>query len=176
MESQSAHIATPWARDFSFFGSCRARGSDRISNSARREKCGAAHTSPYLAALDELPTSAGTFFFRGLFTSQKTSRRGPLAGPVIIPCALRGFTSTQDATQRGATSRVRAGCKFVTSRLLATIALFAASTVSTHAQTDWTGAVSSNWFLSPQLGHLSFSQADGRRKHQHCDAKLDGAQ
>ena len=43
----------------------------------------------------------------------------------------------------------RAGCKFVLSTLLATIPLFAASTVSTHAQTrNWTGAVSSNWFLS----------------------------
>jgi outer membrane autotransporter protein len=31
--------------------------------------------------------------------------------------------------------------------LLATIALFAASTVSAHAQSEWTGAVSSNWFL-----------------------------
>ena len=50
--------------------------------------------------------------------------------------------------RRGATSRARAGCKFVLSTLLATIALFAASTVSTHAQTDWTGRFSSNWFLS----------------------------
>jgi hypothetical protein len=32
--------------------------------------------------------------------------------------------------------------------LLAIIALFTASTVSTHAQTDWTGRFSSNWFLS----------------------------
>ncbi len=32
--------------------------------------------------------------------------------------------------------------------MLATIALFAASTVSTHAQTNWTGQFSSNWFLS----------------------------
>ena len=50
--------------------------------------------------------------------------------------------------RRGATSRARAGCKFVLSTLLATIALFAASTVSTHAQTNWTGQFSSNWFLS----------------------------
>ena len=48
--------------------------------------------------------------------------------------------------RRGATSRARAGCKFVLSTLLATIALFAASTVSTHAQTNWTGAVSNGWF------------------------------
>ena len=74
-----------------------------------------------------------------------------LAGPVIILCALRGFTSTQDATQRRATSRARAGCKFVSSRFLATIALVAASTVSTHAQTNWTGTFSSNWFLSGNL-------------------------
>ena len=48
--------------------------------------------------------------------------------------------------RRGATSRARAGCKFVLSTLLATIALFTASTVSTHAQTNWTGAVSNGWF------------------------------
>src|ERR1700736_2133767 len=50
-------------------------------------------------------------------------------------------------TVRGARSPARAGCKFV-SRLLAAIALFIASTVSTHAQTNWTGQFSSNWFLS----------------------------
>ena len=44
------------------------------------------------------------------------------------------------------TSRTRVGCKFVLSRLLATIALFAASTVSTYAQTNWTGAFSNGWF------------------------------
>ena len=32
--------------------------------------------------------------------------------------------------------------------MLATIALFATSTVSTYAQTNWTGQFSSNWFLS----------------------------
>ena len=46
----------------------------------------------------------------------------------------------------GMTSRTR-GCKFVSSGLLAAIALFIASTVSSHAQTNWTGAVSSDWFL-----------------------------
>ena len=51
-------------------------------------------------------------------------------------------------TRRGATSRARAGCKFVLSTLLVTIALFAASTVATHAQTNWTGAVSSDWFTA----------------------------
>ena len=50
--------------------------------------------------------------------------------------------------RRGATSGAHAGCKFVSSRLLAAFALFAASTVSTHAQTNWTGQFSSNWFLS----------------------------
>ena len=43
-------------------------------------------------------------------------------------------------------SRARAACKFLSSGLLATIALFAASTVSTHAQTNWTGAFSNGWF------------------------------
>jgi T5SS/PEP-CTERM-associated repeat protein/autotransporter-associated beta strand protein len=51
--------------------------------------------------------------------------------------------------RRRATSRARAGGKFVSSRLLATIALFAASAVSTHAQTrNWTGRFTPDWFLS----------------------------
>jgi len=58
----------------------------------------------------------------------------------------RPLTSTRP--RRGATSLARAGCKFVLSTLLATIAVFAASTISTRAQTDWTGQFSSNWFLS----------------------------
>ena len=44
---------------------------------------------------------------------------------------------------------MRAGCKLVLSTLLAAIALVAASTVSTNAQTNWTGQVSTNWFLNP---------------------------
>ena len=48
--------------------------------------------------------------------------------------------------RRGATSGARAGGKFVSSRLLATIALVAASMVSAHAQTNWTGAFSNGWF------------------------------
>ena len=48
--------------------------------------------------------------------------------------------------RRGTTSRARTGCKIVSSILLAAIALFTASTVSTYAQTNWTGAVSSDWF------------------------------
>ena len=35
-----------------------------------------------------------------------------------------------------------------TAALLATTALFIASSVSAHAQSDWTGLFSSNWFLS----------------------------
>jgi outer membrane autotransporter protein len=46
----------------------------------------------------------------------------------------------------GATSGTGAGCKFVSFRLLAAIALFTVSTVSTHAQTNWTGAFSNGWF------------------------------
>jgi T5SS/PEP-CTERM-associated repeat protein/autotransporter-associated beta strand protein len=49
----------------------------------------------------------------------------------MILRALRGF---QDATQR-------------TARLLAISVLIAASTVPAHAQTDWTGANSSDWFI-----------------------------
>jgi len=46
--------------------------------------------------------------------------------------------------RRGATGA--RGYKFVSSRLLATIAFFTASTVSVHTQTNWTGAVSNGWF------------------------------
>ena len=48
--------------------------------------------------------------------------------------------------RRGAASPAHTGGKFFSSRLLATIALVAASTVSTHAQTNWTGAFSNGWF------------------------------
>ena len=50
--------------------------------------------------------------------------------------------------RRGATSRAHVSCKFVPSTLLVAIALVAASTVSTHAQTNWTGAFSNGWFNS----------------------------
>ena len=49
--------------------------------------------------------------------------------------------------RRRTTSWAHAGCKFVSSTLLAAIALVAASTVSAHAQTsDWTGVFSNGWF------------------------------
>ena len=43
---------------------------------------------------------------------------------------------------------LRADCKSVSFTGLATIALLAASTGSTQAQTNWTGRFSSEWFLS----------------------------
>ena len=79
-----------------------------------------------------------------------------LAGQDIILRGLREFTPAQDAMRRGATSLARVVCKFILSTLLAAIALFAASTVSVHAQTDWTGAVSSNWFLNPNWDTFLF--------------------
>jgi hypothetical protein len=79
---------------------------------------------------------------------RKTRASARLAGSVIILCALRGFTFTQDAAWRGAASRARAGCRFVLSTLLAAIALFAASMVPAHAQSEWTGQFTSNWFLA----------------------------
>ena len=93
--------------------------------------------------LDTSPYSAAWTSFRlgGVFSSlwnclgRKTRASARLAGPVIIPCALPGFASAQDAAWRGATARARAGCRLVLSTLLATIALFAASMVSAHAQT-----------------------------------------
>ena len=64
--------------------------------------------------------------------------------------------------RRGATSRARAGRKFVLSRLLATIALFAASTASTYAQSNWTGQFTSNWFLSGNwIGGFPRQTTDG---------------
>ena len=114
---------------------------------------------PPLRSLDRLTLRHNerpwtSFRLRGVFSSlrgrlaRKTRAIARLAGPVIIPRGLQGFTTTQDAMRRGATSRVRAGCKFVLSRLLSIIALSAAATVPTHAQeTDWTGKFSSNWFL-----------------------------
>jgi T5SS/PEP-CTERM-associated repeat protein len=72
--------------------------------------------------------------------------KAAVAARILVLGALPGFAAAQDATQRGATSRSHVGFKFVLSRLLATIALFAASLVSAHAQTNWTGTVSSDWF------------------------------
>ena len=57
--------------------------------------------------------------------------------------------------RRGAKSRARTGRKFILPTLLATIALFAASTVPTHAQSDWTGQFSSNWFLGGNWDNLT---------------------
>ncbi len=56
------------------------------------------------------------------------------------PCRLSSMRPRRRATSRG--------CKCVLSTLLAAIALVAASTVPTHAQTNWTGQFTSNWFLS----------------------------
>ncbi len=63
-----------------------------------------------------------------------------------MACEPRRLSSI--GLRRGATPRVHVGCKFVAPRLLAIVALVAASTVSTHAQTNWTGQFTSNWFLS----------------------------
>ena len=75
---------------------------------------------------------------------------------ILLICKLNlsrtgqyGARTTSPASigpRRGATSGARAGGKFVSSRLLATIALVAASMVSAHAQTNWTGAFSNGWF------------------------------
>ena len=59
--------------------------------------------------------------------------------------------------------------------LLAAIAIFTASAVSAHAQTNWTGAVSSDWFNGWQLDRRCSDGCD-QRKHRHCDAEFDGDQ
>jgi outer membrane autotransporter protein len=64
--------------------------------------------------------------------------------------------------RRGATSPARSGCKFVSSRMLAALALFAASAVSAHAQSNWTGQFSSNWFLAGNwIGGFPKQTTDG---------------
>jgi T5SS/PEP-CTERM-associated repeat protein len=72
----------------------------------------------------------------------------PIASPSVVLCALPGFASSRGAGGRRAKSPARAGYELVSSTLLAAILLFAASTVSAHAQvTNWTaGNQSSDWF------------------------------
>ena len=96
--------------------------------------------------------------------------------PIAIdPTLAATFPWPPEQAQPGVSKPCRT-TGFVLSTLLATIALFAASTVSAHAQsTDWTGQFSSNWFLTGNwIGGIS--QADERRKHQHCDVEFDGDQ
>jgi T5SS/PEP-CTERM-associated repeat protein len=95
-------------------------------------------------------------------SGRETRASARLVGPVIILCALRGFVSAQDAVWRGATARARAGCRLVLSTLLAAIALIAATTVPTHAQSDWTGQFTSNWFLAGNwIGGIPGQTIDG---------------
>ena len=61
-----------------------------------------------------------------------------------LTCAGYPLVRTKGPSQMNPAS----DCKSVLSRSLAIIALFATSTVSTYAQTNWTGQFSSNWFLS----------------------------
>jgi outer membrane autotransporter protein len=64
--------------------------------------------------------------------------------------------------RRDATPSARAGGKSVCCRLLATAAIFTASTVSSHAQSTWTGLFSSNWFLAGNwIGGFPRQTTDG---------------
>jgi T5SS/PEP-CTERM-associated repeat protein/autotransporter-associated beta strand protein len=83
----------------------------------------------------------------GQFVRSALGRFGGAALAVGLVLATLG-ADVGCEPRRGATLRARAGCKFPSPRLLAAIALFIASAVSAHAQSDWTGVVSSNWFLS----------------------------
>ena len=134
MESHSAHIAAHCSRDFSFFGSCGARGLVAFPNlppGRRGERLTLRHFERPWASF----RLGWVFSCLWSCLGSKTRAAGRLTGPVLVLCALRGFASTQDAAWRGGTLRARAGCRFVLSTLLPAIALFAASTVSTHAQT-----------------------------------------
>ena len=64
-----------------------------------------------------------------------------------IEFEARGTYLDRLRTQRVA-SPARTGRRFLSSTGLATLALLAASTGSARAQSEWTGAVTSNWFLS----------------------------
>ena len=113
---------------------------------------------PPLRSLDRLTLRHNeqpwtSFRLRGVFSSlrgrlaRKTRAIARLAGPVIIPRGLQGFTTTQDAMRRGATSPARAGCKFVSSNC------WRQSRFSQHLRFRHTPrheldrTVSSNWFF-----------------------------
>ena len=71
-------------------------------------------------------------------------------------------TSLDKRERRRAALLARAACKYVSFMGLATIALLAMSTVSTRAQSDWTGRFSSNWFLSDNwIGGFPRQTTDG---------------
>src|SRR6478735_1410740 len=75
-------------------------------------------------------------------------------------CKPRRLSSA--GSRSGVRSRPRADFRFVWHRLLAAIALVAASTVATHAQSNWTGQFSSNWFLSGNwIGGFPRQTTDG---------------
>ena len=85
----------------------------------------------------------------GACPGRKRRAAAPIASPGVGLCSLPGFASSQGTGGRRAKSWARAGYKLVLSALLATIALFTASTVSTHAQvTNWTGTQSTDWFTA----------------------------
>jgi T5SS/PEP-CTERM-associated repeat protein len=150
------------------------RSVDLIHDSAKRGQCGArledcGDISPTRRCRRErglcshcrcFPCAGAVpagVFARGFRTPPRLSDERASGGPVSnfwhcrmieadMGCEPRPLSSK--GPRRGAASQARAGGKFVLSTLLATIALVAASTVSTRAQTNWTGQFSSNWFLS----------------------------
>jgi outer membrane autotransporter protein len=136
MESQSSHITAQHSRDFSSFlaeqGDLIVFPSVPLARSVER------------LTLRHIERPWTSFRLGRVFLLRRASACS--AGPVVILCALREFTSTEDATQRRTISRARAGCKFVWFTMLAIISLFAASTVSAHAQSEWNGGLSDDWF------------------------------
>ena len=78
-----------------------------------------------------------------------------------LTCAGYPLVRTKGPSQMNPAS----DCEFVLSRSLAIIALFATSTVSTYAQTNWTGQFSSDWFLSGNW--------DARFPRQTTDANIN---
>ena len=87
---------------------------------------------------------------RRVLTSVGAKRRKSwlLAASALAPLSLSlGVSESALARCSGVTtSRARTACRFLSSGLLATIALLAASTVSAHAQSNWTGTISNGWF------------------------------
>ena len=154
------------SRDFSLFDSCRARGSDRVSNRAPSEECGAAHASPYLAASDQLPTWPGVFFLGGLFTLRKTRPSRPVWLFQLSSRALCGGLPQLEmqCSEERHHGRV-ARCKFVLSTLLAITALVAVTAFAPGAARP-----QDTWLPTPTSGDfntaINWNPSRGAKRHR----------
>ena len=93
MESHNAHIAARRSRDFSFFASCRASASGRISDPALEKSGVETQTLRHAWRLWKSFRLGLVFSSLGMCLRRKSAAR--IAGPVIILCALPGLASAQ---------------------------------------------------------------------------------